>query len=191
VELYSILRVLFESSTKFGCEETDSAGDCKGGINSRGIILTIFRFNIEMQYQVKWWFIRLHRPFCDSPTRIWDCETWNRWQFKVVDTWNWSASLQFYQVGSSKFVFHTWWGNPQKLHLILLIDNKRDFLFLFTYLNRTYRPNCDLFIADERLQNSDICSKLVAFEQEVVFIVLYLLWNKTSVFPVSSERLSH
>jgi hypothetical protein len=46
-------------------------------------------------------------------------------------------------------------------------------------------------IGGEGLQNLGLCSALRAFEQEGIFIVQHLLWQGTSVFPVSSERQPH
>ena len=45
----------------------------------------------------------------------------------------------------------------------------------------------DVTIAGEGLQNLGLCSALRAFEQGGIFIVPHLLWQGTSVFPVSSE----
>jgi hypothetical protein len=42
------------------------------------------------------------------------------------------------------------------------------------------------------MQNLGLCSTLRAFEQgEIIFILSHLLWNGTSVFPVSSEGPPH
>jgi hypothetical protein len=41
------------------------------------------------------------------------------------------------------------------------------------------------------LQNLGLCSALMAFEQEKIFIVPHLLCHETSIFPVSSERPHH
>jgi hypothetical protein len=49
----------------------------------------------------------------------------------------------------------------------------------------------DVTIACAGLQTLDVCSALGAFEQEGIYIVLYLLWYGDSVFPVSSEEPSH
>jgi hypothetical protein len=53
-------------------------------------------------------------------------------------------------------------------------------------------PVCgDITIAGEGLQNLGLCSALKAFQQGGIFIMPYLLWHGASVFPVSSEELSH
>ena len=63
----------------------------------------------------------------------------------------------------------------------LLID------WLFNIL-RPFQEYFTYIIAGEGLQNLSLCSVLRAFEQGGVFIVSHLLWHRTSVFPVSSER---
>jgi hypothetical protein len=46
----------------------------------------------------------------------------------------------------------------------------------------------DVTIAGEGLQNLGLCLALRSFEQGGIFIVSYLLWHGTSVFPVSFEE---
>jgi hypothetical protein len=49
----------------------------------------------------------------------------------------------------------------------------------------------DIAIAGEGLQNLGLCSVLSVFEQGGIFYHATPLWHWTSVFPVSSEGLSH
>jgi hypothetical protein len=55
----------------------------------------------------------------------------------------------------------------------------------FTSRSRIFHLYGDVTIAGEGLQNLGLCSALRAPEQRGVFIVPYLLWHGTSVFPVS------
>jgi hypothetical protein len=73
----------------------------------------------------------------------------------------------------------------------ILIMVKIDWLIIysFTSRSRSFHFYGDATIAGEGLQNLGlhVCSALRAFEQGGIFIVPYLLWHGTSVFPVSSE----
>jgi hypothetical protein len=72
--------------------------------------------------------------------------------------------------------------NPNTVPWLLI-----DWLY-FTSLSRIFHLYGDVTIAGEGLQNLSLCLALRAFEQGGVFIVSHLLWHRTSVFAVSSER---
>jgi hypothetical protein len=64
-------------------------------------------------------------------------------------------------------------------------------IYCFTSRSIVSRLYVDVTIAGEGLQNLGLCSVLRAFELGGIFIVPHLLWHGASVFPVSSEGLSH
>jgi hypothetical protein len=57
--------------------------------------------------------------------------------------------------------------------------------------SRIFHIYGDVTITSEGLQNLGLCLALSAFEQGRIFIVSHLLWQGTSVFPVSSKGLPH
>jgi hypothetical protein len=59
------------------------------------------------------------------------------------------------------------------------------------YCSRIVHLYGDVTTTVEGLQNLGLCSALRAFKQGGIFIVPYLLWHGTSVFPVSSEGPPH
>jgi hypothetical protein len=72
-----------------------------------------------------------------------------------------------------------------------LILRSKFIIYGFTSRSRMFHLYGDVTIANGGLQNLGLCSALMAFEQEGIFIVLHLLWHGTSVFPVSFEGSSH
>jgi hypothetical protein len=66
-----------------------------------------------------------------------------------------------------------------------------DCIYGFTSRSRIFHVYGDVTIAGEGLQNLDLCSALWAFEQGGIFNVPHLLWQETSIFPVSSEGPPH
>jgi hypothetical protein len=56
-----------------------------------------------------------------------------------------------------------------------------------TFRSRIFHLYGDVTIIGEGLQNSGLCSALMAFEQGRIFIVPHLLRHGAWVFPVSSE----
>jgi hypothetical protein len=65
------------------------------------------------------------------------------------------------------------------------------FIHSFTSGSRMFYLYGDVTIAGKGLQNLGRCSVLKTFEQGGIFVVPHLLWNGTSVFPVSSEGPPH
>jgi hypothetical protein len=57
--------------------------------------------------------------------------------------------------------------------------------YCFTSRSRIFHLFGDVIFTDEGLQNLGLCLVLRAFEQQGIFIVLYLQWHGASVFPVS------
>jgi hypothetical protein len=49
----------------------------------------------------------------------------------------------------------------------------------------------DVIISSEWLQNLGLLMSLKTFEQGGIFIVQYLLWQRASVFEISSSKTSH
>jgi hypothetical protein len=66
--------------------------------------------------------------------------------------------------------------------LLVLSDDGFD----CTSRSRIFHLYGDVTIVGEGLQNLGLCSALRAFEQGGIFIVPHLLWQGTSVFPVSA-----
>jgi hypothetical protein len=68
-----------------------------------------------------------------------------------------------------------------------------DWLIIYGFMSRSriFHLHGDVTIAGEGLQNLGLCSVLTAFEQGGIFIVPHMLWQGTSVFPVSSEGPPH
>jgi hypothetical protein len=64
-------------------------------------------------------------------------------------------------------------------------------IYCFTSRSRIFHLYGDITFTGEGLQNLGLCSALRAFEKGGIFIVPHLLWHGASVFPVSSEGLSH
>jgi hypothetical protein len=60
-------------------------------------------------------------------------------------------------------------------------------IYDFKSRSKIFHSYRDVTIAGEGLWNLDLCSALRAFEQWGIFIVPHLLWQGTSVFPVSSK----
>jgi hypothetical protein len=68
-----------------------------------------------------------------------------------------------------------------------------DWLIIYRFMSRSiiFHLYGDVTIAGEGLQNWGLCSALRAFEQGGIFIVPRLLWYRTSVIRVLSERPPH
>jgi hypothetical protein len=62
-----------------------------------------------------------------------------------------------------------------------------DWFFIYAQLKYLSLIYGDVYIAGEGLQNIGLYSAFRAFEHEGIFIVLQLLWHRTSVFLVFDE----
>jgi hypothetical protein len=85
-----------------------------------------------------------------------------------------SEKMQFYIKSTWKKKLKTVWDSNTR-HAVL--RPAQDFFLMYG----------DVTGADEGLHNLGLCSALSEYEQGWIFIVPHLLWQRTSVFPVSSK----
>jgi hypothetical protein len=81
------------------------------------------------------------------------------------------------------------------MHIIMQVSSNTNLFRLiicgFTFRSRIFYLYGDVTVADERLQNLNLCSALKVFEQGGIFIVPHLLRHGASVSTVSSEGPPH